>query len=119
MHPSVYSELPDGDAMVAELCSKLRKVDVTDFSLEMQIWWRDHLAADRERFQRELQQQSKINTDEVAMLAKLVDIAGALNRRSHVAQAIMECDVLARSIRESAVIIKLQDMASVNSTTGN
>lgn len=34
---------------VKELCSKLQKVDVTKYSLEMQMWWRDHQKADKER----------------------------------------------------------------------
>lgn len=37
------------DKAVASLCEQLKKVDVTKYSLEMQTWWRDHQAADRER----------------------------------------------------------------------
>lgn len=48
-HPRVYNERVDADAMVAELCSKLQSVDVSEYSLEMQIWWRDHQEADRRR----------------------------------------------------------------------
>jgi hypothetical protein len=41
------------DAMVAELCRRLQAVDVSKYSLEMQMWWRDHQRADAERVQRE------------------------------------------------------------------
>ena len=37
------------DERTSELCSKLQGVDVSKYSLEMQIWWRDHQKADRER----------------------------------------------------------------------
>jgi hypothetical protein len=53
-HPSVYSQRVDGDKMVAKLCERLQSVDVKDYSLEMQIWWRDHKAADKARIKSEL-----------------------------------------------------------------
>ena len=38
------------DEKVAELCSRLKKVkNVKKYSLEMQMWWRDHQIADRKR----------------------------------------------------------------------
>ncbi len=38
------------DKAVSTLCHKLRNTDdVTKYSLEMQIWWRDHQKADKER----------------------------------------------------------------------
>ena len=48
-HPRVYSQRVDGDKMVAKLCKRLQSVDVKNYSLEMQIWWRDHQAADKAR----------------------------------------------------------------------
>ena len=48
-HPEVYGQHFDLDRKVSELCSKLRIVDATKYSLEMQIWWRDHQKADKER----------------------------------------------------------------------
>lgn len=48
-HPRVYNQRVDAVAMVAELCARLQEVDVTDYSLEMQIWWRDHKEADKKR----------------------------------------------------------------------
>jgi hypothetical protein len=53
-HPLAYSQRVDGDKMVAELCKRLQHVDVKDYSLEMQIWWRDHQAADKARVEAEL-----------------------------------------------------------------
>lgn len=53
-HPRVYSQRVDGDKMVAQLCNRLQAVDVRDYSLEMQIWWRDHQAADKARVEKEL-----------------------------------------------------------------
>ena len=41
------------DIAVADLCSRLQAVDVTKYSLEMQIWWRDHRAADAARVKEE------------------------------------------------------------------
>lgn len=52
-HPNVYNKPVNGDKLVAELCAALMITDVTKYSLEMQIWWRDHQAADRERIARE------------------------------------------------------------------
>lgn len=54
-HPKVYSKCSRnlGDRLTRQLCSALRKVDVTKYSLELQIWWRDHQAADEERRRRD------------------------------------------------------------------
>jgi len=53
-HPRVYNQRADGDKMVAMLCKRLQDVDVKDYSLEMQIWWRDHQAADKARVKAKL-----------------------------------------------------------------
>jgi len=37
------------DKATAELCSMLKNKDTTRYSLELQIWWRDHQEADRQR----------------------------------------------------------------------
>lgn len=42
------------DKKVMELCSKLQGINVKDYSLEMQLWWREHSNADRERLRKEL-----------------------------------------------------------------
>lgn len=50
-HPRVYCKADHalGDQLVSELCGLLRDRDVTRYSLEMQIWWRDHQEADKQR----------------------------------------------------------------------
>jgi len=47
------------DAAVANLCDRLKKVDVTQYSLEMQVWWRDHQAADKRREAEEKEKDKK------------------------------------------------------------
>ena len=57
-HPDVYCKNPDrtvADTLVRTLCNKLKQDDVSKYSLEMQIWWRDHQIADQERAQKENQ----------------------------------------------------------------
>lgn len=51
-HPDVYGRVdkPMADEMVARLCARLSAhPDVKQLSLEMQMWWRDHQAADAAR----------------------------------------------------------------------
>ena len=51
-HSRVYNKTTKEilDEKVEELCSKLQDVeDTKKYSLEMQIWWRDHKKADRAR----------------------------------------------------------------------
>ena len=71
-HPAVYNRSVNGDEIVAELCRRLQSVDVTKQSLEMQMWWRDHKAADKARLENEIARQ-KSEADKVAALAKLTD----------------------------------------------
>lgn len=55
-HPGAYGKRilkSDLDHFVAGLCQRLQIIDVTKYSLEMQIWWRDHQKADAERIKRE------------------------------------------------------------------
>jgi hypothetical protein len=65
-HPRVYGRLFDADRLVATLCSRLQGVDVTKHSLEMQMWWRDHLAADKARVEAEI---AKVADEEARKLA--------------------------------------------------
>ena len=37
------------DKKTAELCGILKETDVTKYSLEMQMWWRDHQKFDKQR----------------------------------------------------------------------
>lgn len=79
-HPRVYNKVGVkgiADTIVAELCERLQRVDVTKYSLEMQIWWRDHQEADRRR--EEAERQQLIDAfDRAAALAKLTPREKAL-----------------------------------------
>jgi len=55
-HPAVYCHSPSkktADKWVAELCQRCQMLDLTKFSLELQIWWRDHQEVDQAREDRE------------------------------------------------------------------
>jgi crotonobetainyl-CoA:carnitine CoA-transferase CaiB-like acyl-CoA transferase len=71
-HPRVYCRavIIEGDKIVQELCDRLQKLDVTKYSLEMQIWWRDHQVADKERLEREIQKAVELKARQEA-IAKL------------------------------------------------
>jgi hypothetical protein len=72
-HDKVYNmglSRDEADEYTEKLCSRLQKEDVTKYSLEMQIWWRDHQDADKARIAGEL--RAKRNTSErQAAIAKL------------------------------------------------
>ena len=72
-HPRAYGRARDvkrADAMVAQLCERLQAVDVKNYSLEMQMWWRDHQIADKARVEAELV-ATKNAEERKAALAKL------------------------------------------------
>lgn len=73
-HPNVYNRISkeEGDALVSELCTKLQKIDVSQCSLEMQIWWRDHQEADKKRVAKELE-EAELNKQREAVMSKLTD----------------------------------------------
>ena len=55
--PRVYSKnltTSDLDNKTHELCEKLQGVDVSKYSLEMQLWWREHQKADAIRVNAEI-----------------------------------------------------------------
>jgi hypothetical protein len=58
------------DALTRELCEWCKTHDVTKFSLEMQLWWRDHQEADRRHAEedRKAGEEAKLKK---AALAKL------------------------------------------------
>lgn len=65
------------DDLTAYLCARLQRVDPTEYSLELQMWWRDHQKADKYRAEAELQKKrSKEEKD--AALAKLTPYERAL-----------------------------------------
>lgn len=69
-HPDIYNKEVDADKLVARLCQQLQTVDVKQYSLEMQMWWRDHQAIDRARLELEMAQK-KDDADRKAALLKL------------------------------------------------
>lgn len=71
-HPRTYGKATKAfcDLLVSTLCQKLQTIDVTKQSLEMQIWWRDHQAADKLRLEKELKEK-KLQSEKVAALSKL------------------------------------------------
>ena len=59
------------DQMTADLCSELQGIgDVSVYSLELQVWWRDHQAADARRVKDEIQAHQD-EADRKAAIAKL------------------------------------------------
>ena len=72
-HPDAYGKgLTNShcDKLTAQLCKKLQETDVTKYSLEMQMWWRDHQKADKERLEKEIESAKK-ESDKKKALAKL------------------------------------------------
>lgn len=73
-HPKAYNNGYGNkaklDELTATLCSRLQGVDISKYSLELQIWWRDHQAADKARVERDLRSRLE-NADREAALAKL------------------------------------------------
>ena len=71
-HPKVYGKATKelGDSLVAKLCSELQGLNVTTYSLEMQIWWRDHQRADKKRLKKEMENLKDEEAKNLA-LAKL------------------------------------------------
>jgi len=74
-HPKAYGKgLSDAicDKLTSDLCSNLQdiNIDVTKYSLELQMWWRDHQQADKERVAEEIQ-AIKDKTDRKVAIAKL------------------------------------------------
>jgi hypothetical protein len=59
-HPKAYNKELNkayADKMVAELCDRLKKEkNIKKYSLEMQLWWREHQAADKKRKSKEKKQ---------------------------------------------------------------
>ena len=66
-HPKVYNQQVNGDALVHSLCEKLQQVNVKDYSLEMQVWWRDHQKADAARLEKEIKAKATKKAKVAAM----------------------------------------------------
>ena len=68
----IYGSVDDLDEHTAKLCKFCQDNDVTKYSLELQIWWRDHKKADKLRLKKE-QEEIKKNSDKEEALSKLTD----------------------------------------------
>jgi len=65
-----YGMTANLDRDTNQLCDFCHSNDVSKFSLELQIWWRDHQRADKERLERE-QQKAKKTKEKKEALKKL------------------------------------------------
>lgn len=62
-HGDMYGDIKNLNSDTARLCSFLKtnsERNVKNFSLELQIWWRDHKKADEKREQQEKQSKEKL-----------------------------------------------------------
>jgi LPS O-antigen subunit length determinant protein (WzzB/FepE family) len=72
-HPRAYGNRSESLNSVASLlCERLRGIDVSRYSLELQMWWRDHKIADRKRLEEEISKK-KENEDRKLALSNLSD----------------------------------------------
>ena len=69
-YDSYYGRVKTLSRDVAMLCEACQKVDVKKYSLELQIWWRDHQKADKERIKEELK-AIKLEKQKKKAIAKL------------------------------------------------
>jgi len=66
-----YSQRLNADELTARLCERVGKIkDLTKYSLELQVWARDHARADEERRRRE-KNESEAKATKNAALKKL------------------------------------------------
>lgn len=62
-----YGRINTLDKDVSKLCSICQKIDVSKYSLELQIWWRDHQEADKKRIQKEINDKKDKKLKEKAL----------------------------------------------------
>lgn len=70
--PDYYGDLKNVDKHTEMLCNFCQSNDVKDYSLELQIWWRDHQKKDAERLRKE-QEAIQSEKDRQKALSKLSD----------------------------------------------
>jgi hypothetical protein len=60
-HPQVYGKCDQtlANNLTIRLCDALKECGASKYSLEMQIWWRDHQAKDRKREQEEKSERER------------------------------------------------------------
>ena len=78
-HPKIYCQTYDKynspynkGEMLYKLLARLRSDDVTRYSLEMQIWWRDYLKVEKEKTKTN-NQKEKDKIDKAKAYNKLTD----------------------------------------------
>lgn len=69
-HDEAYGKSINLDKLVSTLCEKIQNINVKKYSLELQLWARNHKDADKKRLKRELEEMKTANETEAA-LAKL------------------------------------------------
>ena len=75
--PGAYGEISMLDTHCKMLCEFCQKNDVKKYSLELQIWWRDHQYADSERVKMEIASK-KEDEERREALSKLTDYEKSL-----------------------------------------
>lgn len=87
-HPKAYGKglnKEDCDKLTSNLCSKLQEIekrmDITKYSLELQMWWRDHKEADKKREEKEKEKlkNEKLKKKALSKLTKEERLALGLN----------------------------------------
>lgn len=73
-HPAAYGNTTQEllNERTKRLCETLQNSDVSKYSLEMQMWWRDHQIADKERIEDEIKKK-KTSVERAAAIAKLTE----------------------------------------------
>ena len=65
-HPAAEAveDLGQSGSRTEMLCERLRAVDVTKYSLELQMWWRDHKKRDEARVRRQIKEATRLGDSE-------------------------------------------------------
>ena len=87
--PSVYGDVSKLDKHTAQLCDFCSKNDITKYSLELQIWWRDHQEVDKQRVEKELAAK-KTEEERKEVLNKLTEHERKILGLSHLDLEIID-----------------------------
>ena len=73
-HKGDYARISDNerDEIVKAICKSLSNSDIHTYSLETQMWWREHKKADKERSEKESLEKVRERNRDIA-LSKLTD----------------------------------------------
>jgi hypothetical protein len=115
-HPAVYCQTVSketADKLVKELCARCQMLDLTSFSLELQIWWRDHEEVDKKREAREKLEkveavQEKIDNlskAELAILKRIPDWKCLYEATNSDIERLIVADLRAQDLVETRVNI--------------